>query len=144
MMAEKKLFRFKVNADINELQRVLDFIERCVQELDCPPKAKMRINVAVEEIFANITHYAYSDKMGEVVIESEINFEPKTVTITFVDSGKKFDPLAKSDPDVTLSANDRQIGGLGIFMTKKFMDELSYEYRNGQNIFTMKKDLNCV
>ncbi len=140
-MADKKLFRFKVNADVNELQRVLNFVEGCVQEIDCSPKALMQINVAVEEIFVNIAHYAYSGKIGEAVIEVEIDDEPKTVTITFIDSGVKYDPLAKPDPDVTLSAMDRQIGGLGIFMTKKFMDKLSYEYRDGQNVFAMKKNL---
>ena len=140
-MADKKLFRFKVNADVNELQRVLNFVEGCVQEIDCSPKALMQINVAVEEIFVNIAHYAYSGKIGEAVIEVEIDDEPKTVTITFIDRGVKFDPLAKPDPDVTLSVKDRQIGGLGIFMTKKFMDELSYEYRDGQNVKTKKKNL---
>ena len=140
-MADKKLFRFKVNADVNELQRVLNFVEGCVQEIDCSPKALMQINVAVEEIFVNIAHYAYPDKIGEAVIEVEIDDEPKTITITFIDSGVKYDPLAKPDPDVTLSAKNRKIGGLGIFMTKKFMDKLSYEYRDGQNVFAMKKNL---
>ena len=138
-MAEKKLFRFKVNADVNELQSVLDFVERCVQGLGCSPKAMMQINVAVEEVFVNIARYGYSDKTGEVVIYLEKSFEPKTVTITFIDSGVKFDPLAKPDPDITLSAKDRKIGGLGIFMTKKLMDELSYEYRDGHNVLSMKK-----
>ena len=140
-MAEKKLFRFRVNADVNELQCVLGFVEECIGTTDCPPKAMMQINVAVEEIFVNIAHYAYSGKIGEAVIEVEMDDEPKTVTITFIDSGVKYDPLAKPDPDVTLSAMDRQIGGLGIFMTKKFMDKLSYEYRDGQNVFAMKKNL---
>ena len=140
-MSEKKLFRFKVNADVNELQNVLDFVDKCIGTMDCPPKAMMQINIAVEEIFVNIAHYAYSGKAGEAIIEVEINSEPKTTTITFIDSGIKYDPLAKPDPDVTLSAKDRQIGGLGIFMTKKLMDELSYEYRDGQNMFSMKKNL---
>ncbi len=140
-MAEKKLFRLTVNADVNELQHVLGFVEECIGTIDCPPKAMMQINIAVEEIFVNIAHYAYSDKTGETVIEVEIADEPKAVTITFIDNGVKYDPLAKPDPDVTLSAKERQIGGLGIFMAKKFMDDLSYEYRDGQNVFAMKKDL---
>ena len=140
-MTEKKLFRFKVNADVNELQRVLSYVEECIGEMDCPAKSMMQINVAVEEIFVNIAHYAYSGEIGEAVIEVEITDEPKAVTITFIDSGVMYDPLAKPDPDVTLSAKERKIGGLGIFMTKKFMDELSYEYRDGQNVFSMKKKL---
>ena len=126
---------------MNELQHVPDFVEECIQGLDCPPKTMMQINVSVEEIFVNIAHYDYSGKSGEDVFELEKNFDPKTVTITFIDSGVKNDPLAKPDPNVTLSAKDRKIGGLEIFMTKKFMDELSYEYRDGQNVFAMKKNL---
>ena len=140
-MTEKKLFSFEVNADVNELQRVLSYVEECIGEMDCPAKSMMQINVAVEEIFVNIAHYAYSGEIGEAVIEVEITDEPKAVTITFIDSGVMYDPLAKPDPDVTLLAKDRQIGGLGIFMTKKFMDELSYEYRDGHNVFAMKKNL---
>lgn len=138
-MEKKKVFRFRTNADVNELQGVLDFVNECMQNTDCPPKTMMHINVAVEEIFINIANYAYSDKMGEVFIEVEIANETKTIIITFIDSGIKFNPLAKPEPDVTLSAKERQIGGLGIFMTKKFMDEVSYEYRDNQNVFTMKK-----
>lgn len=137
-MPEKRIFRFRVNADVNELQRVLEFVEECMQGIECSPKAIIQIRIAVEEIFVNIAHYAYPGRVGEAVIEVEIADE-KTVTITFIDSGIQYDPLAKPDPDVTLSAIDRNIGGLGIFMTKKIMDDLSYEYRGGQNVFTMKK-----
>ncbi len=140
-MTDTKLFRFKVNADVNELQRVQGFVEECMQGIDCSSKTMMQINVAVEEIFVNIAHYAYSGEIGKAVIEAEITDDPKAVTITFIDSGVMYNPLAKPDPDVTLSAKERQIGGLGIFMTKKFMDELSYEYRDGQNVFAMKKNL---
>lgn len=120
---------------------MLGFVEECIGTIYCPPKAMMQINIAVEEIFVNIAHYAYSDKTGEAVIEVEIDDEPKTVTITFIDSGIKYDPLANPNPDVTLSAKDRKIGGLGIFMTKKFMDKLSYDYRDRHNVFAMTKNL---
>lgn len=139
-MPDKKIFRFTVNADVNELQRVLGFVEECMQGVECSPKSIMQINIAVEEIFVNIAHYAYPGRVGEAVVEVEIADE-QSVTITFIDSGIQYDPLAKPDPDVTLSANDRNIGGLGIFMTKKLMDELSYEYRDGQNVFSMKKNM---
>ena len=140
-MAEEKSFRLRVDASVDELQRVLGFVEECICTTDCPPKAVMQINVSVEEIFVNIAHYAYSGKTGEAVIKVEKSEAPKAVKITFIDSGIKYDPLEKPDPDVTLSVKDREIGGLGIFMAKKFMDELSYEYRDGQNIFAMKKNL---
>ena len=83
-MEEKKVFRFRTNADVNELQGVLDFVNECMQNTDCPPKTMMHINVAVEEIFINIANYAYSDKMGEVFIEVEIANETKTIIITLL------------------------------------------------------------
>jgi len=98
--------------------------------------------VAVEEIFTNIASYAYPDGDGKVQLCMEFSQEePSTMTLRFLDSGIPFDPLAKADPDVTLSAEERQIGGLGIYMVKKTMDEVSYDYKDGKNIFTMKKKL---
>lgn len=106
---------------------------------DCSPRARMHLEVAFEEIFVNIAHYAYGDQVGDV----EITFERSddALTVTFSDSGTPYDPLKKPDPDTTLSAEKREIGGLGIFLVKKYMDEVSYEYRDGNNIFTMKKKL---
>ena len=103
--------------------------------------AQSQIDVAVEEIFVNIASYAYGDETGKVVLKIKIDNDPKKAVITFMDSGIPYDPLAKEDPDVTLSAEERQIGGLGIFMTKQFMDELEYEYTDGQNVLTLKKNI---
>ena len=108
-------------------------------DIDCSPRARMHLEVAFEEIFVNIAHYAYGNKTGQV----EILFDrtDDDLKITFIDSGKPYDPLAKPDPDTTLSAELRQIGGLGIFLVKKYMDDVSYEYRDGKNIFSMIKKL---
>lgn len=95
------------------------------------------IDLAVEEIFVNICHYAYEGKTGEA--EVRINYENKILEIIFIDSGKEFNPLNKKDPDLTLSAEDREIGGLGIFLTKKYMDSVNYEYRAGNNILRITK-----
>ena len=140
-MADKKLFRFKVNADVNELQRVLNFVEGCVQEIDCSPKALMQINVSVEEIFVNIASYAYDPEIGPAKIRVEIVGEPLSVVIGFIDSGKPFNPLERPEPDTTLSAQERAIGGLGIFLVKKTMDEVVYRYEDGHNILSIKKML---
>ena len=105
------------------------------------PKARMQIELAVEEIFVNIANYAYAPEIGRATVRVVVSDEPLTVTITFLDRGVPYDPLKKDDPDVTLSAADREIGGLGIFMTKKVMDDVSYEYKDGQNILTLKKRL---
>ena len=94
-----------------------------------------------EEIFINIASYAYAPDKGRATVRVEVSGEPVSVTITFIDHGIPYDPLSRQDPDVTKSAEDREIGGLGIFLTRKIMDDLSYEYRDGKNILTLKKKL---
>ena len=130
-----------LEADADNLEQVQLFVEERLSGTDCPPKALMQIGVAVEEIFVNIASYAYAPDRGNAKVRVEITDEPVTVTITFVDRGIPYDPLAKADPDVKLSAAERQIGGLGIFMTKQLIDDVAYEYRDGQNILTLKKKL---
>ena len=131
----------EVEATDENLPTVLSFIESHLNGTDCSPKARMQIALAAEEIFVNIAHYAYAPGQGKATVRVEVEKEPASVTITFMDHGVPYDPLQKADPDVTLPAEDRAIGGLGIFVTKKVMDDVGYEYRNGQNILTLKKDL---
>jgi len=131
----------EIEASDENLAQVLAFVEAQLEAVDCPMKAQMQIGVAVEEIFVNIAHYAYAPGAGRATVRVEVSGEPVSVTITFVDRGVPYDPLAKADPDVTLPADERAIGGLGIFMTKKLMDDVSYEYRDGQNILRLKKNL---
>ena len=123
------------------LPAVNEFVEHHLDLVDCPMKAKMQISVAVEEIFVNIANYAYSPNKGNATVRVEVSDEPIMVSITFMDKGVPYDPLAKEDPDVSMSAEERQIGGLGIFMVKKSMDDISYEYKDGKNILTLKKKL---
>ena len=104
-------------------------------------KAQTQIEIAVEEIFINIASYAYAPDKGMATVRVEVSGDPVAVTITFVDHGVPYDPLAKEDPDVTLSAEERGIGGLGIFMTKKLMDDVAYEYKDGKNTLTLKKQI---
>ena len=130
-----------IEAVIDNLSRVMDFVDSKLETIDCPVKAKMQIDVAVEEIFVNIAKYAYHPDKGNATVRVEVSDAPVCVTITFVDHGVPYDPLAREDPDVTRSAEDREIGGLGIFMTKQIMDDVTYEYKDGQNILTLKKNL---
>ena len=104
-------------------------------------KVMMQIEIAVEEIYVNIVHYAYNPEIGKATIRCEVTDNPMQVIIQFMDSGVPFDPLAKEDADITLSAEEREIGGLGIFMVKKSMDEVSYEYKEGKNVLTIRKVL---
>ena len=126
-------------AAVENLDRVLAFVDAELEKLDCPMKAQMQIDVAVEELFINIAHYAYAPETGNATIRVQPDEDAHAVAITFIDHGIPYNPLAKPDPDVTLSAEERQIGGLGIFMVKKSMDGICYEYRNGQNVLTIEK-----
>ena len=136
--------KLTVEAKTENLEEVLGFVDRHLEAMDCSPKVSVQIDVAVEELFVNIAHYAYSPGTGSATIGVEILKDPAAIAITFTDRGKPFDPLAKEDPDITLSAEERQIGGLGIYMVKKSMDEVVYEYRDGQNILRIKKDLDIL
>lgn len=132
----------KISALLENLDDVTAFVESHLEEAGCPLKTLMQLNVAVEEIYVNIAHYAYQDaEVGDAVISLWFEDDPKTVAIEFRDSGMPFDPLAKADPDVTLSAAERQIGGLGIYMVKKSMDDMQYQRENGENILTIRKKL---
>lgn len=130
-----------IDALTDNLPQVLAFVDGELEAADCPMKIQMQIDIAVEEIFVNIAHYAYSPEVGTATVRVEVMGEPPAVDITFIDGGVPYDPLAKADPDVTLSAEERQIGGLGIFMVKKSMDDVKYEYLDGHNILTLKKGL---
>ncbi len=164
-----------VKALVDNLGTVTDFVDDFLDSCDCPMKVKMQIDIAIDEIFSNICHYAYGDSAGEATIR--VDFEDaeasatdahasnaddpdalasnadatdalaadanarKAVALTFIDEGVPYNPLEKEDPDTTLSAEDRKIGGLGIYMVKKNMDKMEYEYSEGKNILSMKKYL---
>ncbi|MGN0392331.1 MAG: ATP-binding protein [Bariatricus sp.] len=130
-----------VEATVDNLDKVTSFVEEALEENGCPMKVQMQINIAIDEIFSNISYYAYQPDTGDATVQLEMSEEPAAVTITFIDQGIPYDPLSQEEPDTTLSADERKIGGLGIFMVKKSMDELSYEYKDGKNILRMKKIL---
>ena len=128
-----------LEAKVANLQQVLDFVDENLKSMRCPMKILMQIDVAVEEIFVNVASYAYTPNTGSVTIRMDLQEKPRAVVITFIDSGIPYNPLAKEDPDVSLSAEERSIGGLGIFMVKKTMDKMEYEYTDKQNILKMYK-----
>ncbi len=129
-----------VPALIDQLDVVLEFIKSVLSELKCPTRVYNQIAVAVEEIFVNIANYAYNPAVGDATVRCQIQTEGQPqITIEFLDSGKPYDPLQKEDPDITLSVDERDIGGLGIFMAKRLMDDMKYEYKDGKNILTIKK-----
>ena len=131
-----------IEAKIENIEAVTDFVNEQLEALDCPMKAQMQIAIAIDELFGNIAHYAYNPEIGQATVRVEVVEDPLSVVITFIDNGVPYDPLAKADPDTTLSAEERDIGGLGIYMVKKSMDEIAYEYKDGHNILKIKKNLN--
>lgn len=130
-----------VPATLEELDRVTEFINGELEAYGCSARVRMQIDIAVEEIYVNIAHYAYHPEVGEASVCCAVGGEPLQVIIQFADRGKPYNPLAKEDPDVSLSAEERDFGGLGIYMVKKSMDDITYDYEDGKNILTIKKNL---
>jgi anti-sigma regulatory factor (Ser/Thr protein kinase) len=130
-----------LEATVKNIPQVTEFVNTELEALECPLKAQMQIDVAIDELFGNIAQYAYDPSTGPATVRVEVDDNPMAVIITFIDNGKPYDPLAGKDPDINLSAEDREIGGLGVFLVKKTMDEISYEYKNGQNILRIRKNM---
>ena len=131
----------RVPAQRDKLDEVQDFVDQALAQTDCDMTTRIQLQIAVEELFVNIASYAYAPGSGEAVIGCRVDGAPQAITIQFRDWGKPFDPLAKRDADVTLSAEERDIGGLGIYMVKNSMDAVDYRYEDGQNVLTIRKTL---
>ena len=130
-----------VTAKIENIEKITSFVNEQLASYQCPKKAQNQIDVAIDELFGNIAHYAYKSGEGPATVRVEVIENPLSVVLTFIDNGMPYNPLEKSDPDTSLSAEAREIGGLGIYMVKKTMDEIVYEYKDGQNILRVKKKL---
>ena len=130
-----------VDAAVENIERVTAFVNEALQQADCPKKTMAQVDMVIDEVFANIAKYAYAPDRGRATVR--VGFEQGTerLVLTFIDSGTPYDPLAAEDPDITLSAEDRPVGGLGVFLVKQFMDKATYEYRDGRNILRLKKAL---
>ena len=131
--------KITLQATLENLAVATDFIVSSLEEKDCSMKIIMQMELVIEEIFVNVANYAYAPKVGEVEISKDFDEEPRAVEIVFTDSGVPYNPLDNEDPDVTLAAEDRKIGGLGIFLIKKNVDAIDYEYKDGKNILRIKK-----
>jgi anti-sigma regulatory factor (Ser/Thr protein kinase) len=157
-MSKKNL---KILAVVDNLAQVLENVDAQLEMENCPMKIQMQVDIAVEELFVNIANYAYTPDTGDadILIEtlntcpipeeyrkglSEKDLKGKWLRITLSDSGVPFDPLQKDDPDISLSAQERRVGGLGIFMVKKSMDHMYYEYKDGKNHISIIKKLSPV
>ena len=128
-----------IEATPENVDKAIEFVDEMLKEYGCGMREQMAIDVAVDELFANIAHYAYNPETGYATVKVDVVKDPLSVEITFVDNGMPYDPLAKADPDTTQAIEERAIGGMGIIIVKKSMDAVDYEYKNGKNILTIKK-----
>ncbi len=129
----------RVQALTANIAVITDFIDSRLEEAECPLKAQTQIDIAVDEICSNIAFYAYGTEKGDILVSYEFDQNTRLCTITFSDSGIPFDPLIVKEPDTTVPVEERDIGGMGIFLVRKTMDHVSYEYRDGMNHLTIQK-----
>lgn len=129
------------NATIDDVTKVTEFIEGELEKINCPMKTVIQINIAIDEMFSNIVKYGYPDAPGPVTVRFIGKEQTNSIYVRFEDEGIPYNPLTKEDPDITLSAEERNIGGLGIFMVKKTMDDIKYKYEDGKNILTIMKKI---
>lgn len=130
-----------VEARLENLDKVNDFVQHSIADCDCSKKSVMQLGVIVEEIFVNIASYSYPSGVGTATVRTEITDNPLAITLTFIDSGIEYNPLVKEDPDLELSVEERDIGGLGIYLVKNMVEEISYNYADGKNILSLTKNL---
>lgn len=130
-----------LQANDENLYTVLDALRETLKESGCSEDLTTILLIAAEEIYVNIAHYAYGGEPGAAVVEMDLRPDPIKLHMVFKDRGIPYNPLEKEDPDITLIEEEREIGGLGIFMVKEIMDRMEYRYENGQNILTLEKYL---
>ena len=128
-----------LEATIKSIGIITDFADRELQALDCPLRTQMQIRVAIDEIVSNIARHAYAPDTGKITVGFEFEEQDRTAVLTFMDEGIPFDPLQRAEPDVTLPAEKRPIGGLGILLVRKTMDDVTYRREDGKNILSIRK-----
>ncbi len=126
-------------ARTENIDAVTEFVNQELEAMGCPGKTRVQFDVAIDEIFANIACYAYGPEGGPATVRFEALESPRGAAVTFLDSGMPFDPLNNEDPDVTLPAEERSVGGLGVFLVKKTMDRVRYEHTGGNNVLQIIK-----
>ncbi len=130
-----------VDATVENVRAVTDFVGEVLEQADCPQKTRRQLNIVVDEVFSNIAQYAYGSALGTATVKAGLEEDGRTLVLIFQDGGMPYDPLSAKDPDTSLSAKDRPMGGLGILLVKKLMDEKTYVYENGQNVLTLRKKI---
>ena len=140
-MSDNEAKKLTVAATLDNLSAVNEFVTNLAAEANCSPKAEMQLELVTEEIFVNIVSYAYNDKKGTATVSGNFSEDPPALELKFIDEGIPYNPLAKEDPDANESLEERDIGGWGIFLVKKNVDDIAYEYKDGKNILTIRKKI---
>ena len=135
------MMRIVLPAVLESIEKATAYLDDILDNEGCPNAIKMQMSIVLDELISNVAQYAYKDGKGDIALSVETLEAPKRVVITIEDSGIPYNPLEKEDPDITLSAEERQIGGLGIFIVKKYMDDIKYAYENKKNILTLVKNI---
>lgn len=138
---EQTMQELKLEASDETMLEVQESVKNFLRNIDCPEDLLTMILIAVEEIYVNIAHYAYGGDNGEAVVQMDLERFPDKLKLVFQDHGIPYNPLEKEDPDVNLPADERPIGGLGIYMAKEIMDKMEYRYENNTNILTVEKEI---
>lgn len=125
---------------MNELDRIVQWIEEIAEKFELSPGVVFNLNLVIEEAFTNIVNYAFTD-LQKHSIEIQIELENQVLSLSITDDGIAYDPTLKEEPDITLRAEEREIGGLGIFLIRKIMDSVKYQRIDNKNVFTMWKNL---
>ena len=131
--------QLKIEATVENLPIVTEFIIVPLEEMNCKPKILMQLELVIEELFVNVASYAYKPNVGNCIVCKNFEDNPRAINVTFIDSGVPYNPLEQKDPDTSLGVEEREIGGLGIFLVKKNVDAITYEYKDGRNVLTFKK-----
>ena len=133
--------KIRVAATKENLETVTAFLDEILDEKDCPLKVRLQIDLALEEMYINIANYAYTPKIGEMELRVAFDEAGRELTMVLIDSGIPYDPLKTAEPDISLPAEKRRIGGLGIFLVRRTMDDVSYVRKDGRNILTIRKKI---
>ena len=128
-----------LKSNLDNLNPLLVTVEDLLEDKRISTKSKLQLELIIEELFVNICNYAY-EKEGQVKIQYGLFENPLRIVMNFIDEGVEFNPLNKEKPDLTLDADQREIGGLGLTIVRKNVDKLDYKYENNQNILTIEKN----
>ncbi len=130
-----------VDSPIENFAVVKDWMQNIFDEIGCVGKTTKQLFIAVDEIFTNISLYAY-ENVGKVNFKAIFNADDKSLKISIIDNGDKYNPLERPDPDIAQRIKDKTVGGLGIFLVKKMVDSIEYSRSDNKNILVLTKKIN--